>query len=328
MEKSALIHFIKSGFFSNPYFLQIEITDYCPLACPQCYKNETQKNFMKLNLFKDIVVQAKESGIEHIFLNGGEPLSHPDLCEMMSILHKLKLKHTIFTSGYGMNQKFVNIARDMHSNINLSLNGSTDYINSLSRDGYHITLESARILKDNQCLYELNWVARHDNVYDLQNLILLGKSVGAKSINVVCNKITSHGELISPLTYDDYQFLVAVIKENSDYINVQSCYGLLLSLLNAPSNKLYGCQAGIRLMAISCTGEYMPCTHLNFREAFENIDSYWRNSNKLNELRCIDDLKFCDECKLCRFCHSMCKSSHDDLQIGLEDCPIRMNIKV
>ncbi len=320
---SDLAFFKKNGYFKIPKYLQVEITDFCPLNCPQCYKADTQAMFMDEERFSDIVGQVQELGSEHIFYNGGEPLCHPKFVSFLHITAEKGLAHTVFTSGYGINEDFIFHARVTGLNINLSLNGSNKVINEFSRDGFEVAIRAATLLKMSKYPFQINWVARSDNVRDLPNLISLGKKIGASAINVVCNKMTSHGEIISPLTESDYSFLVEIIRKYQDYIMVQNCYGLLLSLLGSPCNKLYGCQAGIRVMAITCDGDFMPCTHLHYPESFHNLLTYWENSRYLAEIRQNVNMKYCDTCNFCRFCHSMSKESHDDLQVGFEMCPIR-----
>ena len=325
MNMKDLLFFKKHRYFQLPHYLQIEITDYCPLNCPQCYKPDGDFSYMDINLFESILLQAHELGINSIFLNGGEPLLHPDILKMMEIAKGLNIEHTIFTSGCGLDENFINNAHDRWVHINLSFNGSSKDVHSKSRDGFDITLAAANRLKKAGISYQINWVARHDNVYDLPNLIEFGKSYAAHSINIVCNKITSKGEIISALNYDDLLFLTKIIKNNPDYLVVQSCYGQLHALLGAPqNNSLYGCQAGIRLMAINTQGEYMPCTHLYYTEKFNNIVEYWNNSIKLKQLR--SDNNLCLDCNFCRFCHSMSKNTHDNLEKGLDDCVVREHI--
>ena len=40
-------YFLKNGFFDVPQHLQIEITDECPLKCPQCYKTDKEYKYIE-----------------------------------------------------------------------------------------------------------------------------------------------------------------------------------------------------------------------------------------------------------------------------------------
>lgn len=317
--------FLKNGYFEKPQFLQIEITDYCPLKCPQCYKKDTDFKYMEKERFQEIILEAKEVGVKSIFLNGGEPLLHKDFIDMVKICNRNGLECCVFTSGIGVTDEFCKEIKNLELIFQISLNGSTKEINSLSRDGYEITLGAMKYLKNSEIDFNINWVARHDNVRDLENLIILAKNFHAKSINIVCNKMTSHGEIIEECNFQDYEILKQVIEDNQDFIKIQSCYGILMAYLGREhgNNRLYGCQAGIRLMAIDVEGKFMPCTHLHYLENYSSILGYWKNSKVLNELRKIHNLEYCNDCNKCRVCHSISKESHDNLKIGYKNCPVK-----
>ena len=321
-------YFLKNGFFDVPQHLQIEITDECPLKCPQCYKTDKEYKYMSWDVFKDIIDQAVSCGIENIYYNGGEPLIHPQICDFIEYVNNTGIKQMMFTSGAGLTREKLDSIYSKNVSVNLSFNGSNNEINSRSRDGFDISLHASKEMRNCGIKFQINWVARHDNVYDLNNMIVFGKEIGASAINIVCNKLTAFGEIVSPLTYNDYMYIKEMINENEDYLGVQNCYGILLSLLGVPKNKLYGCQAGIRVMAVTCDGYFMPCTHLYYPEKFQGIMEYWKHSDILSKLRKIDVLEYCDDCEACRVCHSISKESHEDFNVGYKECPVRMyNLK-
>lgn len=322
MALDELRFFRKYGYFETPQYLQIEITDFCPLKCEQCYKKDADYVFLELKRFQQILGEAKDLGIEEIFFNGGEPLVHSNFWDMVKYCDQLKINSTVFTSGYGINEASMEYLKESRLKIQISLNGSTEEINRKSRDGYKIAKQAMEYLKQNDIQYGINWVARHDNVYDLPQLINLARECNACNINIVCNKMTGTGKVESSLSKTDYRFLKETVERYSDFCMIQSCYGILLSLMGAPHNKLYGCQAGIRLMAITAEGRYMPCTHLHYEEDFNDMKEYWIESSVLKKIRGIRQLEFCDRCNKCRVCHSISKESHDNLQIGFRDCPL------
>lgn len=318
--------FLKSGFFKTPEFLQIEITDYCPLKCPQCYKKDTDYLFMSKSKFEEIVLEAKKIGVKSVFFNGGEPLVNKDFLDMVQIADKKQLGCTVFTSGYGIDDEFCERIKKYSINIQISLNGSSKDINELSRDGYDVAIDAMKNLKKHKINYNINWVARHDNVNDFEKLIVLSKEYNAASINIVLNKMTSKGEVISSCTLEDYNLLKKVINSNTEFLKIQSCYSLLMSYIGEVhrNNRLYGCQAGIRLMAVDVNGAYMPCTHLHYPEQFDSIYEYWVSSKTMKKLRNIKELEYCKECNNCRVCHSVSRESHDNLDIGYRNCPIKI----
>jgi MoaA/NifB/PqqE/SkfB family radical SAM enzyme len=93
-----------------PLNLNIEITTKCNLACTFCYHRELtkeQKIHMKFDLFKKIIDEAKKYKLPAVNLNGlGEPITHPQLVEMISYCRDSNIEDIMFhTNGTVMTEK-------------------------------------------------------------------------------------------------------------------------------------------------------------------------------------------------------------------------------
>lgn len=84
----------------------VEILEYCNFKCYFCKaKDITEPKYMPLDLFKRIILEAKEMGITEIDLipAKGEPFLHPDIYEMLAFLNE-HMKYTIvFTNVTAVN---------------------------------------------------------------------------------------------------------------------------------------------------------------------------------------------------------------------------------
>lgn len=318
----------KNKYLINPKLLQVEITDICPLHCKQCYKDLKRQGEMSYEKILQIINEAKSIGVKKIVLNGGEPLLHSRIIDIIWRISEADIITVCFTSGYGINTIFLKKLEGTKVEFLLSLNGSNKYIHNKSRDGFDITMKAIDLLFKLDIKYSINWVARHDNVKDLINMINLAKRFKAFKINIVANKLTSYGEINSELTKSDYELVREVIKKNDNdkYITIQNCYNILGAFCfdgNVP--KMTGCNAGKTFCAITKKGEFLPCTHLYHREAFENIQDYWKNSKVLYKLRnnSNDNSSLCNKClykNRCRPCRAMNKELHDNLSLPIKNC--------
>jgi MoaA/NifB/PqqE/SkfB family radical SAM enzyme len=324
----------KCGHLKAPWIIQIEITNICPLNCPQCYKPEAnKKRFMPFEDYCRHIDEAKELGVKTVVLIGGEPFLHKRILDMISYAIDRNLEAAIFTSGWGLkDSKFIDSIKQYKDKLHLllSLNASIESINDLSRDGYQITKDAMQSLCQNGVKFGVNWVARHDNVGNFRQMVEFAKSYGAEFINIVCNKINGNGQVDSPLEKADFEYLSNILKnENHDgFITVQKCYDLLiLKSLHLPRTALSGCQAGVSICSITCDNHYVPCLHLNYPEYFSSLKEYWEKSNTLAKLRAPKKYgEACSGCKYvgsCRFCRAMSLRTHDDLACGLENCLLR-----
>jgi len=84
------------------------LTEGCNLKCRHCWiapNYEEDQNgklnfpYISLEIFKDIVEQGIELGLAVVKLTGGEPLIHPQIEEIISYIHRKKLRLIIETNG-------------------------------------------------------------------------------------------------------------------------------------------------------------------------------------------------------------------------------------
>lgn len=326
--------FRENNYLPGPKVMQIEITNRCRLHCPQCYKPPVKElKSMDIEVFKKHIDEAASMGVTQLNLLGGEPFENPSIIEMIEYAISKNMEVMTVTSGYCITPKYVSLLQRINNKFTLliSLNGSTEEINCHSRDGYKVSINAAKRLHEAGILYGINWVARHDNVYDFENLVSLARRLGASFVNVVVNKLTGNNDVDSPLTAEDYEILSSYIKRENEshYISIQKCYDLLITrATKLQRTPLSGCQAGISVAAITLNGFYAPCLHLMYPEAYMSLKEYWEKSPVLKRLREKDKVNGghcagCIHASDCKYCRAMSKGSHDDFNNGLENCVVK-----
>ena len=318
----------------GPKVLQIEITNICHLHCPQCYKPPvSQLKSMCFDDFKKHVDVAAAIGVKAISLLGGEPFENRDIFQMIEYGISKNIEIMTATSGCYISERTLEQLHKFTKSFTLliSLNGSTESINKLSRDGYKISIHAAKKTHEAGIPFGINWVGRHDNAFDFENIVRLSRNLGASFINVVVNKLTGDAKVEAPLTYEDYQYLIKVIEKEKDshFISIQKCFDFLIfRATKMPRSSLSGCQAGISVAAITLDNQYMPCLHLMYPEKYGSLSDYWKHSHILAKLSNKDKTNsgYCTGCKYvsnCKYCRAMSKESHDDFNAGLKNCALR-----
>ena len=311
-----------------PKIVQIEITNRCPLNCPQCYKDILEKD-IKFSDFTNIIDECEKMNVGSIMLNGGEPMIHPQIVDMIRYISSKNINTYCFLSGVALNEDKIEKLSDCKICISISLNGINPEINRLSRDGYQNAINAINLLKNSSILWGINWVARHDNIGDFENLIDYAVKQNAKFINVIANKI--HGtELLSPMDKDDYALLKNIIlsRKNVIDIRIESCFSILSAYMGVRRPQLYkGCGAGIFVCYVNVDNEYFPCSHLQYPERFSSLSEYWENSKVLKLLRDVrmKDIEPCRDCinhLNCRFCKAVSFDTSRDFNVGFQKCPI------
>lgn len=332
--KQEVQHLRENKCLPGPKILQIEITNVCHLHCPQCYKPPvSQLKSMCFDDFKKHVDAAADVGVKEISLLGGEPFENKDIFQMIEYGISKDIEIMTVTNGFYINETTLNQLRKFTKGFTLliSLNGSTESINNLSRGGYKLSVNAALRAHEANVQFGINWVARHDNAFDFENTVNLSRKLGANFINVVANKLTGNAQVESPLTYEDYQYIIKVFEKEKDshFISIQKCFDLLISrATKEPRSILSGCQAGISVAAITLDNQYMPCLHLMYPEKHGSLAEYWKSSKILTKLRNKDKINsgYCAGCKYasnCKYCRAMSNASHADFNAGLENCVLR-----
>ncbi len=280
---------------SAPILIHLELTEKCPLNCPQCYCDLSKGRDLDLQRVFDVLEEAARIRVRCIALSGGEPLVYPHLLAVVRKINSLKMTGAIATSGVGLTDDRIGQLSEAGLNLYyVSLNGSRKEIADMSRGKYEEAIKAIELLVGKGIICRLNWVARHDNINDFSDMIKLGKDLGVNGIDILLQKFNYNFEMTSPMTSEDTLKLVETIKtereegkKDDSFLKVEGCYSDLKKIIRdrVDSEFQMGCSAGRSLMAVNVEGDFLPCRHLNFPESKLSILDYWQESVVLKKLR-------------------------------------------
>lgn len=297
---------VEGTYLSFPKVINVELTDKCPLQCPQCFKSNNLEKKLDINLLFNWVDEAAENGTKSILLSGGEPLLYPYLNDLILMLKKRNIYTAISTSGVGATEESVSkLYKNGLDRLYVSINASDEGINSLSRDGYDHAIYIMKICKKLEAPYRLNWVARHDNIANFGQLITLAQNNGAEGIDVLSNKPNIQNHIISELNKNDYNLLLNYCKKNQNYIRYQACFFELKNKLDFgyKSILLQGCPAGLYSMTIFSDGSFSMCPHIYTGIRYNSIKEYWNEGKDIINHRKVIKKKECYECEFNKTCN-------------------------
>ncbi len=329
MNRQDLDFLKQNGYYKFPNILQIEITKSCPLKCKQCYKPDNQNLHMEYSKLCKILdlINGKCGAIS---LNGGEPLIYPSILTLLEKVASMEFNVYLYSSGFGLNKDICYIIKNSNNiHFYISLNGSSNAINSLSRDGFEYSINAMKLLSNNHIRYGVNWVARHDNVKDFNKFLKLVNRYNATYVSVVESRLTGKGYESSFLSKEDLILLSQIINNNANntpLIMVDACFSKLTPLLSMKNKAIpIRCTAGLSRCAINYDFSFQPCTHLNYHEHFESIEEYWSESPILNKVRLhrFKNGGLCSKCRYstwCEPCRATDLNIYDDVNKYLEKC--------
>ena len=258
--------------------------------------------------------EAARNHVGDINLSGGETMLYADLEKLIEICSRLGMEANIAISGYGASREKLQHLIDCGvSRICVSLNGSTEEINSRSRDGYGLALEALRTLRElhygKTCI---NWVMHAHNTDDFPNVVRLAEEYGVAGIVVMVFKPDAAHQRSSMPGPEQIRWMAEFIRAYQGPLKVraESCFSQLCALLgdgyfvNLNRGITKGCGAGRFGISVSVDGQLTPCRHLMIEESFKTIREYWESSEVLRRLRETEDTmeEPCRSCRLHRFC--------------------------
>lgn len=113
---------------SAPYYVNIEPTNHCNLRCMICSRKPgTPRGYMSLDVFKGIIDQCAQLGVQQVSLFlGGESTLHRDLPEMVAYVERKGLVSGLHTNGTILSpNKSRQLLEAGLSQISVSLDGKT-----------------------------------------------------------------------------------------------------------------------------------------------------------------------------------------------------------
>lgn len=314
---------------SLPEQLQVELTTKCPLNCNQCYCNLEGREINKEQLFS-YLYQAAWLGIPTITLSGGEPLLYPSLIETVELISRLGLYSALATSGAGLTSETLRELKDAGLNdLFFSLNGSTKEIHSISRDGFEETISAMTVAKNENIPFNINWVAREDNVLDFNEVLKTAEKLGAQKLVILSLKPDCADQLQAPLSTSSLQYLAGIFKNHDQEqlaLAIEGCFpSLLMAVLDTAIPGKIGCEVGRTVLSVNVDGSLSPCRHIPLHEEAQPLKTYWYESKNLAMLRdsynglsgTCTDCRWHDQCHPCR---ANAMKLHDDVYAGENEC--------
>ena len=265
--------------------IYIEITNICNLSCSFCSKVEKPRRMLSTSEFKTIVEKIKDY-TDYIYLHvKGEPLTHPNIIELINIANEYNLKVNLTTNGV-LFPKYAEelIKCENLSKINFSLHSENNIPNYCEK-----IFDTVSKLHNQTVIYRL-WTLK-ENELDEKSTIIVDKIINHYNLDKSCiEKVKAENNIkINSTTYvdKDNEFKQPEINK---YQSNGYCYALKTQI------------------AILSDGTVVPCCldsngQIELGNIFNNSLEEIINSERYQNLKkSFQDRKPCEElCKSCTF---------------------------
>lgn len=303
-------------------YLFFELTDACNLSCLHCGSNACPQNrtylpFEDVTMVLDQVARAYPPGSIMICLTGGEPLLHPQLCEIISYARQLGFSCGITTNGMLMDEKTANkLVNSGLDTATFSLDGLEDTHDWFrNKPGAYVkTLEGIRKLHaaaGKTVSTQITTVIHRKNFHQLTALYDLVCSLELDSWRVINLEPIGRALENRDLALDPRQLraLLTFIQEHrfSSKTPMEITYGCS-HYVTEPFERMvrdnyFLCGSGILVASILCNGDIYSCLDIERRPELiqgnirtHNFVEVWQNG--FHAFR-KDRSEDCDRCRSC-----------------------------
>ena len=177
-----------------PLYGQFELTPFCNLDCKMCYVHldPEQMNGEKIlpaSWWKNIMDQARNLGMTHASLTGGECLTYPEFDDVYLHLRSMGIKPSIKTNGILLNEKRIEFFKQYPPRgITVSLYGSCNeaYLNVTGHAVFDIVYDNLMQIKNVDIPVDIAITPSKYMYDDLEKLLEVVKQIGFPySINIM-----------------------------------------------------------------------------------------------------------------------------------------------
>jgi hypothetical protein len=85
----------------------LETTDKCNIYCLGCYRRQIAGHKPLEEVKEDILFLKRWRNVHNISIAGGEPLVHPDICDIVAFIRENGMEPLILTNGHALTREFV-----------------------------------------------------------------------------------------------------------------------------------------------------------------------------------------------------------------------------
>jgi len=183
----------------------------CNLRCRHCWIDPdfgaSKKKYLPWEKVKRVFQDAKELGLNRVKLTGGEPLLHPEFCDILHALKDMGFRLSLETNGTLVGEKEAQAIKETGCFVAISLDGPNAEVHDDLRDvkgAFDKTLRGMALLKRENHGFQVIQSLYRKNQPLLEKTAKLAHELGARSLKInVINQyarssvMAANGELLS-----------------------------------------------------------------------------------------------------------------------------------
>jgi pyrroloquinoline quinone biosynthesis protein E len=285
----------------TPLALIAELTHRCPLHCVYCsnpleLKHRTDE--LSTEVWSRVFREAAEAGVLQVDFTGGEPLTRPDVVELVRAARGTGLYVNLITSGLPLDEaRLDELIQAGLDHFQLSFQGATEeFANEISGTKAHAQkLRVLDWLKRRRVAVTLNFVIHRRNIDRIEEMLALGESSSAGRIEFANVQyygwaFANRDDLLP--TRDQVDRSVELLKRAEERLRGKINIEFVVPDYYAKYPKACMGGWGQKLMLITPNGDALPCHAAQIIPGlhFDNLKDrslreIWENSEAFQKFR-------------------------------------------
>ena len=295
------------------------VTNACNMFCDHCYREAGCKAEEELSTeeAKTLLEQIARAGFKIMIFSGGEPLTRPDILELVEYATSLGLRSVFGTNGtlitLEMAQKLKN-AGAMGMGISLDSMDKKKHNEFRKFDGaWEGAVQGMRNCHAVGLPFQIHTTVMDWNNHELEAITDFAVAEGAVAHHFFFLVPTGRAKTIEAesLRAEQYEETLTRIMKKQTEVDIElkpTCapqFMRIAAQMGIKTRFRRGCLAGTAYCIISPRGKVQPCAYLNMElgDVRETpFDEIWKNNEVLNTLRTLEYKGGCGECEFKRAC--------------------------
>lgn len=294
-------------------------TNACNMYCAHCYRDAGCKADEELSTAeaKTLLEQIAKAGFKIMIFSGGEPLTRPDIVELVTYASSLGLRPVFGTNGTLIT---VDMARQLKKAGAMGMGISLDSMNAQKHDEFRRfpgawegAVRGMRNCREAGLPFQIHTTIMDWNAPEIEDITDFAVREGAVAHHFFFlvptgRAVSIEAESLRAQAYEET--LTRILKKQQEVpIELKpTCAPQFMRIAKQMGMNLRfgrGCLAGTSYCIISPKGQVQPCAYLNIplgdvrKTPFDEI---WRQNEVLQKLRTLEYQGGCGSCEYKRLC--------------------------
>lgn len=294
------------------------VTNACNMYCDHCYRDAGCKAEEELSTAeaKTLLEQIARANFKIMIFSGGEPLTRPDIVELVAYARDLGLRPVFGTNGTLIT---LDMARRLKEAGAMGMGISLDSMDKEKHNNFRKfpqawegAVQGMRNCRAVGLPFQIHTTVMDWNNHELEAITDFAVAEGAVAHHFFFLVPTGRAKTIEAesLRAEAYEETLTRIMKKQQEVDIElkpTCAPQFLRIAAQMGMKTRfrrGCLAGMAYCIISPRGKVQPCAYLNMElgDVRETpFDEIWKNSEVLNRLR---TLEYSGGCGTCDFKHA------------------------